>query len=155
MKKLIEEIYNQNFNDSTKRSLLMILADARPKDHDTIFSKIKPEEMATIKKKMKIVSTIKPASIIESGCDGCPDTLSDEVAPKMEKLKIASKDVLIEVEGNVKTVSKPAKDITGEILNRFESNKLKMVEYCREKGYEVKLNYSVLTIAKIIQDNEA
>lgn len=161
MNKLIDAIYDQNFPENTLRSILMIIYDAKPKDHETIFKNVNKEEMATIKKKMKIIQQAEPKTTVTKPCDGCPEQIeSNGIVMPMEKLVIKSstpKEMLIEEDGAVKAQSKTVDPTegTGAILNRFNSDKERMIKYCREKGYEIRMNYTVLKLAQIIQENEA
>ncbi|TXI82195.1 MAG: hypothetical protein E6Q39_00065 [Crocinitomicaceae bacterium] len=159
MNKLIDAIYEQNFPENTLRSILMIIYDAKPKDHEIIFKNVNKEEMATIKKKMKIVQQAESKISVTKPCDGCPEQIeSNGIVLPMEKLviKATPKEMLIEEDGSVKAQHKSIDPTegTGSILNRFNSDKEKMIQYCREKGYDVRMNYTVLKLAQIIYENE-
>lgn len=145
MKDLIDKIYEQGFTDRTIRSLLMVIYDERPKEADIIFKNIKTEEMANIKQKMKIVNPYLDRKLAK-GCDGCPD----EVTPDPDLMA----KIIIPSEKNQLEAKDQITGEVGEILNRYESDKEKMIEYARGKGYPVRMNYTPLKIAQIIAENE-
>lgn len=145
MKEFIDELYKQNFTDRTLRSILLLVHDERPGEAETIFKNVKSDEMTKIKQKMRIIHPNMNIKL-KDGCDSCPD----DYEPVQEMQKIILPSDKIQIEAKSETIS----DAVGEIMNKFDSDKDKMIEYARDMGYPVRMNYSALRIAQIIAENE-
>lgn len=156
MDKFIDELYKLELPDNTIRSVLLLMYDAKPNDHDIIFKNIKTEEMATIKKPMKIIQSAAPVLKTKpSDCDGCPEIVI-QGAP-MEKMVITApktKSILQEEIVTVTNTPVVENNRALDLLNMFNSDKGALIEYARSKGYEVRMNWTALTIAQKIAEYE-
>ena len=171
MEKLINELYSAELPDRTLKIILMSLADARPSEIDTIYKNVTENELPmNIRKKMRIVETKHAAANVNAPCDSCPDNnavASDGV--KMSKIKVKDtaaqtaqpKDLAITdvVESNKRTrvkvgIEEPQDKTVLEVLNRFSTSRVKLIEYCKEKGYPFAFNAKIIELAQIIADHE-